>query len=443
MRRTFWILILLPLILVACLGGGEDPTSTPFNRFPSTVTSVPSFVPQANTTPTTVVQFVVPTATTAGIGPVVPPITNCSIPTGWQAYTIRAGDTLNVLAASVGSTASVIQSANCLTNADAIYVDQLIYLPSLPAFIPTIQATVPTSTCAVPTDWQAYSVAGGDTLGIIAVTIGSTIVELQNANCLSNPDAIYVGQILYLPRLPAVGSTPVPTSVIAQTPVPIVTSTLPVFTQLLRITPTQLRSDGASITVTRQIVLDIGIVNNAISVQYLAGTSATDQNPVVVGNDNSPSNGTAFNYTLTDFDTELFFIVVARNNSGTIYSNIVHLVYDPNFGVIPTATSEPSTSSVPSVQPILGFANNIYTLETASSVTVSWADAPTNASQIIFYYLPSGSSNFQIIGTDANPSNGAIIGWIVPSALQGQIFARATYASGQVSDSLRINVMSQ
>lgn len=451
MRRIIFLWVLLPLIIGAC-GGGEEPTATVVNRLPNTVTSVPTFVPSNatatsavlfSTTPT--VQFFVPTATTAGVGPAVPQVTNCTIPAGWQAYQIRAGDTLNVLAASAGTTVEVIQSGNCLTNADIIYVDQLIYLPSLPAFVPTIQVTTPASNCAVPSGWYAYTVAAGDTLGIIAVTIGSTITEIQNGNCLTNADIIYVGQVLYLPRLPnvVVNTTfPTPTTSV-QTQVPVATSSLPVFTQLLRITPTQLRSDGASITTTRQIVLDVGVVNNATSVQYLAGTSATDQNPVVVHIDNNPSDGTTANYTMADFDDELFFIVIAQNANGTAYSNIVHLVYDPSFGVIPSATPEPSSNSAPSVQPTLGFANNIYTLETGSSVTVSWQDAPTDASQVIFYYLKSGSSDFQILGTDASPSNGAIIGWVVQSGLQGQIFARATYPSGQVVDSQRINIISQ
>ncbi len=450
MRRIIFLLVLLPLIIGAC-GGGSDPTATVVNRLPATVTVPPTFVPSNATATSSVlfgatptVQFFVPTATTVGVGPAVPQAGSCAVPIGWQAYQIRAGDTLNVLAASAGTTVDVIQSGNCLTNADIIYVDQLIYLPSLPAFVPTIQATTAISTCAVPSGWYAYNVAAGDTLGIIAVTIGSTITEIQNGNCLTNADIIYVGQVLYLPRLPnVVISTTFPTATSAQTQVPVATSSLPVFTQLLRVTPTQLRNDGASVTTTRQIILDVGVVNNATSVQYLAGTSATDQNPVVVHIDSNPSDGTAANYTMADFDDELFFIVIAQNANGSAYSNIVHLVYDSSFGVIPSATPEPSASSAPSVQPTLGFASNIYTLETGSSVTVSWQDAPTDASQVIFYYLTSGSSDFQIIGTDASPGNGAIIGWVVQAGLQGQIFARATYPSGQVVDSLRINVVSQ
>jgi len=56
--------------------------------------------------------------------------------------------------------------------------------------------------CTIRTDWQSYIVQNGDTLLIIADTIGSTVNELVLGNCIVNPDTIYVGQQLYLPSLP-------------------------------------------------------------------------------------------------------------------------------------------------------------------------------------------------------------------------------------------------
>jgi hypothetical protein len=50
----------------------------------------------------------------------------------------------------------------------------------------------------------------GNTLFSIARAVGSTVSELREANCLSDPDLIFVDMTLYVPRLPL---APVQTSV--------------------------------------------------------------------------------------------------------------------------------------------------------------------------------------------------------------------------------------
>lgn len=60
-----------------------------------------------------------------------------------------------------------------------------------------------TSTCTPRTDWPVYTVQAGDTLLSIATQVGSTTSELTVANCLSNPNLIYTGTQLYVPRLPS------------------------------------------------------------------------------------------------------------------------------------------------------------------------------------------------------------------------------------------------
>ena len=58
------------------------------------------------------------------------------------------------------------------------------------------------SPCTLRTDWPTYVVRPGDTLFTIAQRTGSTVAELMTANCLTNPNIIYAGQRLYVPRLP-------------------------------------------------------------------------------------------------------------------------------------------------------------------------------------------------------------------------------------------------
>ncbi|MBL8147973.1 MAG: LysM peptidoglycan-binding domain-containing protein [Anaerolineae bacterium] len=60
--------------------------------------------------------------------------------------------------------------------------------------------------CAAPLDWFPYVVQPGDTLTDIAARTSSTVQELVIRNCLASPDAIFVGQTLFVPvQLPPSG----------------------------------------------------------------------------------------------------------------------------------------------------------------------------------------------------------------------------------------------
>jgi len=50
----------------------------------------------------------------------------------------------------------------------------------------------------------------GNTLFSIARAVGSTVSELRQVNCLSDPDVLFVGMTLYVPRIP---DTPVLTGI--------------------------------------------------------------------------------------------------------------------------------------------------------------------------------------------------------------------------------------
>ena len=66
----------------------------------------------------------------------------------------------------------------------------------------------PTSSACVPTQppgWVRYSVRAGDTLSGLAALVGATVAELMSVNCIEDARFVFVGQPLYLPRLPASG----------------------------------------------------------------------------------------------------------------------------------------------------------------------------------------------------------------------------------------------
>ncbi len=76
--------------------------------------------------------------------------------------------------------------------------------------------------CVAPQNWFAYVVRQGDTLFSIAQMVGSSVMELQIANCISDINNIYAGNTVLVPRQPAVSpaqSNPVPPAGAAETPV--------------------------------------------------------------------------------------------------------------------------------------------------------------------------------------------------------------------------------
>jgi hypothetical protein len=96
--------------------------------------------------------------------------------------------------------------------APTAYVPQSGYPP---AYAPTYDAqatgssnlsgTVPvgvvssTGQCIVPTGWATYTIQTGDTLAAIATSYNLTVDQLAAANCLSNPNLIYEGQVIAVP----------------------------------------------------------------------------------------------------------------------------------------------------------------------------------------------------------------------------------------------------
>ena len=200
------------------------PSSTPM---PGTPTAIPlTDTPVPTETPTTT------------------PTSKCPLPNGWTVIIIQPGDTLESLSEMYDISVKKLMAANCLLTADLIPGTEF-YVPILPESTPTATVT-PTvySTvyyCGRPYGWVTYIVRTGDTLYKIATAFGTSVSALQQANCLGNSTAIYVGQQLYVPptyptSTPWISPTPMPTSIPTQagtpepptpTPVPTPTSTYP------------------------------------------------------------------------------------------------------------------------------------------------------------------------------------------------------------------------
>ena len=53
-------------------------------------------------------------------------------PSNWIPYTVQPGDSLGAISVAVDTPLSDLVTNNCLENADAIFVQQVIYLPTTP-----------------------------------------------------------------------------------------------------------------------------------------------------------------------------------------------------------------------------------------------------------------------------------------------------------------------
>lgn len=133
-------------------------------------------------------------------------------------YVVQPGDRLTDIAARYGVTASVLVQANGLANSDTIFVGQRLTIPAGSVSTPAPQAS------GMPGTGQdtKYTVQRGDTLAAIARKFGVSMAALQQANDLRNPDIIWAGQRLVIPRIPsATTETPAPTPQPTETsPVP-------------------------------------------------------------------------------------------------------------------------------------------------------------------------------------------------------------------------------
>lgn len=67
-------------------------------------------------------------------------------------------------------------------------------------------ATIPApANCAFPSGWVQYVVEPGDSISGLAEATGTTVQLLMSANCLTDPDTLFTGQVLYVPQSPNSG----------------------------------------------------------------------------------------------------------------------------------------------------------------------------------------------------------------------------------------------
>lgn len=118
-------------------------------------------------------------------------------------YTVKAGDTLSAIASRYSTSSSTLASLNSLSNPNLIYVGQVLKVSSNAS---TSSSTSSSANNTVTTA-SSYTVKAGDTLSAIAAKYGTTYQALASANSISNPNDIYVGQVIKVSATVTVASS--------------------------------------------------------------------------------------------------------------------------------------------------------------------------------------------------------------------------------------------
>ena len=106
-------------------------------------------------------------------------------------YTVKAGDTLSSIASSYNTTTVALASANSISNANLIYVGQVLKVTGT-------SSSTSTTTSSTSSTSGSYTVKSGDSLSAIAVAHGLNWKTLAAKNNIASPYVIYVGQQLSL-----------------------------------------------------------------------------------------------------------------------------------------------------------------------------------------------------------------------------------------------------
>ena len=118
---------------------------------------------------------------------------NISIQESTTTIIIQYGDTLSEIAIMYNTTVARLVELNSISNPNLIYAGESLI--------------VPTNTSTQASDDSIYIVKWGDTLTSIARTYNTTIAAIVNANQIQNPNLIFVGQRLIIPRSASVEIT--------------------------------------------------------------------------------------------------------------------------------------------------------------------------------------------------------------------------------------------
>jgi len=203
---------LATLMSLNAIGDANDIFVGQVLQLPTTETELAT----ATNTRTAGTKTATPIATRAGTATPTPEPT-----TRPENHTVLAGETLSQIAERYDLDVTTLMEINRISNPHAIYRGQLLALTateptpvpptSTPASTRTRQATSATASPTATSKATTHTVQAGETLSQIAETHEVDMQTLMRLNGISNPNAIYLGQVLNLTANEIVESAPTAT----------------------------------------------------------------------------------------------------------------------------------------------------------------------------------------------------------------------------------------
>lgn len=124
---------------------------------------------------------------------------------GSRQYTVKAGDSLGSISLALGVPVTRLISLNSLSDPDLILAGQTLQLPDDAGDAPP-----PSGAPARAAATREYTVRAGDSLSLIAASLGVSTSALISANQVADPDRLAVGQKLVVPGGPSATIAPAP-----------------------------------------------------------------------------------------------------------------------------------------------------------------------------------------------------------------------------------------
>ena len=145
-------------------------------------------------------------------------------------YVVQPGDTLFSIAARFNVSVSELATINGIYDVNRVFVGQVLVLPTplpggapsqppanpypsappAPGYTPVITTYPPGTTITTTVTMVQYVVKQGDTLSSIAQRFRTTPQAIMSANGITNPNLVYVGQLLNIPRAQTIITKPAP-----------------------------------------------------------------------------------------------------------------------------------------------------------------------------------------------------------------------------------------